>query len=203
MLGHAKAWMTLDVYAERFDDDLDRVAANLDAAIRSAGYPLRTVRPEKHYASEALNFCLAGVSPEELRVELRGLEPTVNLRKPASSCGNPRPWPAPTAAHAAVTRRRRASSAADKPSDMLSCTSTASCTWVRPTGRSACSISWASAPEAIRCLLWLEPTRGESRGLVNHWPVQAVRDGKPAVGANRVAGNAHVNRLRPIQRAVR
>jgi integrase len=42
MLGHAKAPMTLDVYAALFDEDLDSVAANLDAAIRSAAYPLRT-----------------------------------------------------------------------------------------------------------------------------------------------------------------
>jgi integrase len=35
MLGHAKASMTLDVYADLFDDDLDAVAANLDAAIRA------------------------------------------------------------------------------------------------------------------------------------------------------------------------
>jgi hypothetical protein len=33
--------MTLDVYADLFDEDLDDVAANLDAAIRSAKYPLR------------------------------------------------------------------------------------------------------------------------------------------------------------------
>jgi integrase len=37
MLGHAKASMTLDVYADLFDDDLDAVAANLDAAINAAG----------------------------------------------------------------------------------------------------------------------------------------------------------------------
>ena len=37
MLGHAKASMTLDVYADLFDDDPDDVAANLDAAIRAAG----------------------------------------------------------------------------------------------------------------------------------------------------------------------
>ncbi|MGI5188432.1 tyrosine-type recombinase/integrase [Promicromonospora sp. CA-289599] len=35
MLGHASAAMTLDVYADLFDDDLDAVAASLDAA-RSA-----------------------------------------------------------------------------------------------------------------------------------------------------------------------
>jgi integrase len=41
MLGHAKASMTLDVYADLFDEYLDDVAANLDAAIRSAAAPLR------------------------------------------------------------------------------------------------------------------------------------------------------------------
>lgn len=41
MLGHAKASMTLDVYADLFDDDLDDVAANLNAAIRAAAAPLR------------------------------------------------------------------------------------------------------------------------------------------------------------------
>ncbi|MGO9097945.1 MAG: tyrosine-type recombinase/integrase [Mycobacterium sp.] len=42
MLGHAKASMTLDVYADLFDDDLDDVAANLDAALRAAGDPAGT-----------------------------------------------------------------------------------------------------------------------------------------------------------------
>jgi integrase len=36
MLGHAKASMTLDVYADLFDDDLDVVAVQLDAAITTA-----------------------------------------------------------------------------------------------------------------------------------------------------------------------
>jgi integrase len=36
MLGHAAASMTLDVYADLFDTDLDAVATGLDAAIRSA-----------------------------------------------------------------------------------------------------------------------------------------------------------------------
>ena len=38
----AKASMTLDVYADLFDEDLDDVAAILDAAIRSTADPLRT-----------------------------------------------------------------------------------------------------------------------------------------------------------------
>ena len=43
MLGHARASMTLDTYADLFDDDLDAVADTLDAAVRSAAaYPLRT-----------------------------------------------------------------------------------------------------------------------------------------------------------------
>ena len=40
MLGHARASMTLNTYADLFDDDLDSVAVNLDAAIRSAAVPL-------------------------------------------------------------------------------------------------------------------------------------------------------------------
>ena len=56
MLGHARASMTLDVYADLFDDDLDEVAASLDAAIAkaskaalaasSAGFPAPPASPE-------------------------------------------------------------------------------------------------------------------------------------------------------------
>jgi integrase len=41
MLGHAKASMTLDVYADLFDDDVDDIAA-LDAAMRADGDPAGT-----------------------------------------------------------------------------------------------------------------------------------------------------------------
>jgi integrase len=41
MLGHAKASMTLDVYADSFDSDLDAVAVELDTAIRASAAPLR------------------------------------------------------------------------------------------------------------------------------------------------------------------
>ena len=44
MLGHAKASMTLEVYADLFDDDLDSVAVNLDAAIKSAADWLEILR---------------------------------------------------------------------------------------------------------------------------------------------------------------
>jgi len=43
MLGHAKASVTLDVYADLFDDDLDGVADRLDAAIVFTADALRTV----------------------------------------------------------------------------------------------------------------------------------------------------------------
>jgi hypothetical protein len=39
MLGHAKASMTLDVYTDLFDVDLDDVAVDLDAAISAAEAP--------------------------------------------------------------------------------------------------------------------------------------------------------------------
>ncbi|MBY0288122.1 MAG: site-specific integrase [Mycobacteriaceae bacterium] len=45
MLGHAKASMTLDVYADLFDEDLDGVADRLDIAIRSVADQLRTSMP--------------------------------------------------------------------------------------------------------------------------------------------------------------
>lgn len=42
MLGHAKASMTLDTYADLFDEDLDEVADRLDAAIQATADELRT-----------------------------------------------------------------------------------------------------------------------------------------------------------------
>ena len=42
MLGHAKASMTLDIYADLFDEDFDGVADRLDSAIRSTADQLRT-----------------------------------------------------------------------------------------------------------------------------------------------------------------
>jgi integrase len=41
MLGHAKASMTLDVYADLFDDELDIVGDRLDEAIRSTAKQTR------------------------------------------------------------------------------------------------------------------------------------------------------------------
>jgi integrase len=42
MLGHAKASMTLDIYAKLFDEDLDEVADRLNDAIRVTADALRT-----------------------------------------------------------------------------------------------------------------------------------------------------------------
>ena len=42
MLGHAKASMTLDIYADLFDEDLDGVADRLDAAIQATADALQT-----------------------------------------------------------------------------------------------------------------------------------------------------------------
>ncbi len=44
MLGHASAGMTLDVYADLFDDSLDRVADRLDQAF--AASPVSSVCPD-------------------------------------------------------------------------------------------------------------------------------------------------------------
>jgi integrase len=53
MLGHATASMTLDVYADLFDDDLEAVADRLDAVARSADFlrtsevtPIENVKPK-------------------------------------------------------------------------------------------------------------------------------------------------------------
>jgi integrase len=47
MLGHASAAMTLDTYADLFDDDLDAVADRLDAVVRAArGLPADSVRTD-------------------------------------------------------------------------------------------------------------------------------------------------------------
>ena len=40
MLGHASAAMTLDIYADLFDDDLEAVATALDAAREKCAHPV-------------------------------------------------------------------------------------------------------------------------------------------------------------------
>ena len=74
MLGHASAAMTLDRYADLFDDDLDDVADRLDA-LRAASRGrvadfLRTGSP-----SEGSPEPPAEVKPQVRGVETRGIEP--------------------------------------------------------------------------------------------------------------------------------
>ena len=51
MLGHASAAMTLDTYADLFEDDLDEVATRLNAAMPLVALPsgpqTRYARPSK------------------------------------------------------------------------------------------------------------------------------------------------------------
>src|SRR3954451_10194934 len=63
MLGHASAAMTLDVYADLFEDDLDAVAARLDVGPsatdvgkmwptrRALGRPRGKLPPDQHFPS--------------------------------------------------------------------------------------------------------------------------------------------------------
>jgi hypothetical protein len=48
MLGHASAAITLDVYADLFDDDLDAVATALDHAKRSSSVVTVLSRERDH-----------------------------------------------------------------------------------------------------------------------------------------------------------
>jgi hypothetical protein len=58
MLGHANASMTLNVYFDLFDDDLDVVAARLNAAIQSAAYCLSTGGESVAHAERNSSFDL-------------------------------------------------------------------------------------------------------------------------------------------------
>ena len=55
MLGHAKASMTLDTYANLFDEDLDELAGRLDAAIRAAADGFGSLTLE--HVADLLKLC--------------------------------------------------------------------------------------------------------------------------------------------------
>jgi hypothetical protein len=78
MLGHASAAMTLDRYADLFDDDLDDVADRLDRLRSEVCGPaadfLRTERPRPLTTTQDRTEERAGQQPVE-RVETRGIEP--------------------------------------------------------------------------------------------------------------------------------
>ena len=102
MLGHASAAMTLDVYADLFDDDLDVVAEGLDRAARAAaespaplsgavhvrtdrapGNTVRRANVGRMWANPGMGD---EKPPESLRIqgfrraETEGFEPSVPLR---------------------------------------------------------------------------------------------------------------------------
>jgi len=63
MLGHASAAMTLDTYADLFDDDLDAVADRLDAAARAArGLPADFLRTDAELIN--LSKLMGSVTPQ-------------------------------------------------------------------------------------------------------------------------------------------
>jgi DNA-binding ferritin-like protein len=74
MLGHASAAMTLDRYADLFDDDLDDVADRLDALREaSCGRVADFLRTETR--SEGSPEPPTEVNPQVRGVETRGIEP--------------------------------------------------------------------------------------------------------------------------------
>jgi DNA-binding ferritin-like protein len=78
MLGHASAAMTLDRYADLFDDDLDEVADRLDALrAASCGRVADFVRTEaiEGRSSNPQDQASPQVRPGVEGVETRGIEP--------------------------------------------------------------------------------------------------------------------------------
>jgi hypothetical protein len=76
ILGHAKASMTLDVYADLSDADLDDVAVSLDAAIRSAADTRKSLR--------CSDFTLFAVGALESPLDrCRGLVAPISCARPA------------------------------------------------------------------------------------------------------------------------
>ena len=68
MLGHAKASMTLDVYADLFDDDLDVVADRLDTAIKSGAASGRH-RPNRECPTCGQSVVAEGGRPREAAIQ--------------------------------------------------------------------------------------------------------------------------------------
>ncbi|WP_431278256.1 tyrosine-type recombinase/integrase [Leifsonia poae] len=61
MLGHKSAAMTLDVYADLFDDDLDAVGSALDVARTAANRGQMGAKPFDRYAKGPASQCLQGM----------------------------------------------------------------------------------------------------------------------------------------------
>ncbi|HWS36278.1 MAG TPA: tyrosine-type recombinase/integrase [Actinoplanes sp.] len=71
MLGHASAAMTLDVYADLFEDDLDQVADRLDQAVTARSADCLRTAP----AGPAFDAVRPPAKKQARRVGRAGLEP--------------------------------------------------------------------------------------------------------------------------------
>lgn len=76
MLGHASAAMTLDTYADLFDDDLDAVSEGLDAAYEKSLVGKMWANGQTRAKKATKSQSLGGQS----RAETEGFEPSEPLR---------------------------------------------------------------------------------------------------------------------------
>ena len=94
MLGHVKASMTLDVYADLFDADLDDVAVNLDAAIEPLpARPART-RPGE-FAGDGAERSQTYADMEDSQIpslRMGGALADTGWRRPLRHPSHPRAW---------------------------------------------------------------------------------------------------------------
>ena len=64
MLGHRDPSVTLKIYADLFDTDLDAVAVSLDAKIADSVQSTRRPSPQAHESRRlAASMCLSGLCP--------------------------------------------------------------------------------------------------------------------------------------------
>ena len=104
MLGHASAAMTLDVYADLFDEDLESVATALDQAREAAGIPLRaqesvgflwgeahsaTYRPARKPRRSADRGLSLSVPPQGLELDIPGLIDSQEIEQDGSDQEEP------------------------------------------------------------------------------------------------------------------
>ena len=113
MLGHASAAMTLDVYADLFDDDLDAVATALDQAKRAASVVIRChergiARPERP-AIPCPDWC------PRLESNQRPLVPETNALSPELRRRTDRGYHQPAAAPCRVRGRSAPRRAGHRP----------------------------------------------------------------------------------------
>ena len=74
MLGHKDPSVTLRIYADLFDSDLDAVAVNLDAKIADSVQSVSKAPADRRRTAQE-NCCLAAIDVSVRRVSEGGLEP--------------------------------------------------------------------------------------------------------------------------------